>query len=64
MIDNNTSEPIISSGEEIVKEFFDNIASISGIDPSVAQEIKGLNDEGRLSKQSILDALKVLREGT
>lgn len=61
MIDNNTSEPVIPSGEEIVKEFFDNIVDIPGVDPTVAQAIKRLNDEGRLSKQSILDALKVLR---
>lgn len=56
-------EPIIKSGEEIVKEFFDNISSIPGVDPAIAEVIKKLNIEGTISKQAIIDALKTLREG-
>lgn len=57
------SEPVIKSGEEIVKEFFDNISSIPGVDPVIAEVIKKLNTEGTISKQAIIDALKTLREG-
>lgn len=57
------SEPIIKSGEEIVNEFFDNISSIPGVDPAIAEVIKKLNVEGTISKQAIIDALKILRDG-
>jgi len=54
--------PIIPSGEEIVKSFFDNISSLQGVDPTIAEALKTLNAEGKLTRQAILDVLKTLRD--
>lgn len=54
--------PIIPSGEEIVKSFFDNISSLQGIEPTIAEALKTLNAEGNLTKQAILDVLKTFRD--
>lgn len=58
----NLSEFIISSGEEIVKDFFETITSIPGVDLTIAEALKTLNAEGKLTKQAILDVLKTLRD--
>jgi len=58
----NLSEVTISSSEEIVKDFFETITSIPVVDPTIAEALKSLNAEGKLTKQAILDVLKILRD--
>lgn len=57
------SENTIPSGEEVINDFFNKLASIPEIEHSIAKVFKKLHDEGNLSKQSILNALEALREG-
>ncbi|MBM4055669.1 MAG: hypothetical protein FJ264_13615 [Planctomycetes bacterium] len=64
MVGNNSNhEPIIPSGEEAIKEFFDKLASIPKVNPTIAEVLKKLHNDDNLSKQTIIDALKSLREG-
>jgi len=58
------SESTIPSGEDVINDFFNNLASIPEIEPSIAKVLKKLHDEDNLSKQSILNALEALREGS
>lgn len=64
MTENKTPELKVPSGEEVVKEFFENIASVSEVDPAIAETLRNLYKVVNLSKQSILDALKEMRESS
>lgn len=64
MVENSREhESIIASGEDIVNEFFNKVASIPKVNPAIAGVLKKLHHDGNLSKQTIIDALKSLREG-
>lgn len=64
MTENHSSEARISSGKEAVNDFFENITAIPGVDPATAESIGDLYKDGNLTKQSILDALKKIRESS
>ena len=64
MTGNKTPELRVLSGEEVVEQFFENITSVSGVDPAIAETLRNLYKAVNLSKQSILDALKEMRESS
>ena len=64
MTENKTSDLRVLSGEEVIEQFFENVISVPGVDPAIAETLRNLYKVGNLSKQSILDALKEMRESS
>ena len=64
MTGNKTPELRVLSGEEVVEQFFENITSVSEVDPTIAETLRNLYKANNLSKQSILDALRKMRESS
>jgi len=51
----------VKSGQEILNVFFDNIESIEGVDPAIAQMIARLYKEDSLTDRFIKNELEQLR---
>ena len=64
MTGNKTPELRVLSGEEVVEQFFENITSVSEVDPTIAETLRNLYKANNLSKQSILDALRKMLESS
>lgn len=56
------TEPI-KSGQEVLDEFFAEIASIDGVELATAQVLKRLYEKGKLTSTNIANELSSLREG-
>ena len=53
----------IKSGKELCDEFFANLANVEGVELDVGNILQLLYDEGRLTADAVLSALKCMREG-
>jgi len=53
----------IRSGQEILEEFFTEIASIEGVDQDVANIVENLYREGKLTDTNLSNELARIREG-
>ena len=53
----------IRSGQEVLDEFFTEIASIEGVDQDVANIVISLYREGKLSDTNLSNELARIREG-
>ena len=63
MSDNlDDSEINIPPGEEIIKKLFQSIESILGVGSAIASALKKIHGDNNLPKQSILNAIKALRD--
>lgn len=52
----------VKSGKEILEEFFENIQNIENVDKTLAQSIKSLYTQGKLSDKNIINELFELRK--
>jgi len=52
----------IRSGQEVLDEFFTEIASIEGIDNNVANIVTNLYREGKLSDTNLSNKLAMIRQ--
>lgn len=52
------------SGRDILAEFFASIESLDGVDRQVAQILKQLHDDGKLTNVNIANELQRIREET
>ncbi|HAF95845.1 MAG: hypothetical protein A2X34_02990 [Elusimicrobia bacterium GWC2_51_8] len=52
----------LKSGAEIVADFFSGINSLDGIDKSIADALKKLYADGKLSNINISNALTLIRK--
>ncbi|MEQ7801918.1 hypothetical protein ABDJ41_19135 [Pedobacter sp. ASV1-7] len=51
----------LKSGKEIMDEFFADLETIEGVDESVANSLKALYIDNKLSEKNIINALNDLR---
>ena len=51
----------IPSGDEVIRDFFENLIKVTGLDQVIADTLQKLFQEGELKKQTILDAMRKLR---
>jgi len=52
----------VKTGKEIVDDFFDTIASIDGIDITIANSLAELYAQGRLTDRNVTNALQKIRQ--
>ena len=52
----------VKSGREIVDDFFDAIASIDGVDVTIANSLAGLYAQGRLTDRNVANELQKIRQ--
>jgi uncharacterized protein (UPF0335 family) len=52
----------VKSGKEILEEFFENIQNIENVDKTLAQSLKNLYTQGKLSDKNIINELFELRK--
>ena len=55
------TEPV-KSGQELLAEFFADVLGINGVDPSTAQVVRRLHEDGKLTSTNIANELRSLRE--
>jgi len=53
----------IRSGQEVLDEFFTEIASMEGVDQDVANIVENLYREGKLTDTNLSNELARIREG-
>lgn len=51
----------LKSGKEIMDEFFTELGTVEGVDEDIANALKALYTEGKLSEKNITNALNDLR---
>ena len=52
----------IKSGKEILDEFFDNVEEISGVDSTIANALRELYQDSKLTATNVSNVLLKLRE--
>ena len=53
----------IRSGKELCDEFFEGLVRVDNVDVEVGNLLRQLYEEGRLTVDTVVSALKSLREG-
>ena len=52
----------VKSGQEVLNDFFDTLEEIPNVDKSIAEILKKLYQDGKLTDTGITNALQELRE--
>jgi len=58
----NNMDSQIKSGKELLDDFFDNISKLPGVDATLADKMRELYKEGKLTNKNISNVLSKLRE--
>ncbi len=52
----------VKSGKEILDDFFNNITTIDGVDISIANSLKELYTQGKLTDKNVANKLQEIRQ--
>lgn len=52
----------VKSGKEILDEFFEDISAIEGVDETIANSLKELYSNGKLTDRNVANELQKIRD--